>query len=267
MEKDKATVVNLIEDVQNETDARNLPINQVGIKSFRYPVQFVDADKDLQHTVASFTMTVHLPAQVKGTHMSRFIALLHEYNRPLSVNGMHTLLNQMLDKLTAKQGLLTMSFPFFAKKTAPVTQVESVLDYNVTLAAEKKDGDTTVRLCVEVPITSLCPCSKKISEYGAHNQRSHVTVTLLFKPIQIVSITEVIDWIEKQASCQLYSILKRADEKYVTEQAYENPKFVEDLVRDIALILQKDSRFIAYQIESENFESIHNHSAYAKIES
>lgn len=254
--------MNAIADVQSTRDLRNLPINQVGIKDLRFPITLRTAEGE-QATVARLTMTVYLPAEQKGTHMSRFVALMEQQTEALSFERLQQLTREMVELLDSHSGKISVSFPFFRKKTAPVSGIQSLLDYDVTLTGEIKNGEYSHTLKVLVPVTSLCPCSKEISQYGAHNQRSHVTVTLSCSAE--VAIEELIDCVEAQASCQLYGLLKRPDEKFVTEQAYENPKFVEDMVRDVATALSADARICGYIVESENFESIHNHSAYAYI--
>ena len=254
--------MNAIADVQSSKDLRNMPINQVGIKDLRFPLQITTAS-GTQSTVARLTMTVRLPAEQKGTHMSRFVALMEDRRRELDYGELKDLTQRMLDLLDSDAGKISIAFPFFRQKTAPVSGIPSPLDYDVTLCGEVAGGGYRHSLKVLVPVTSLCPCSKEISQYGAHNQRSHVTVSLVCR--ENVSVEEVIDIVENQASCQLYGLLKRPDEKYVTERAYENPKFVEDMVRDVAVALRGDDRIESFTVESENFESIHNHSAYAYI--
>ncbi len=254
--------MNAIADVQSTPDLRNMPINQVGIKDLRFPVRIVTSEGE-QSTVGRLTMTVFLPADQKGTHMSRFVALMERQSEALSFSRLQSLTEEMVQLLDSHSGKISVSFPFFRRKTAPVSGIQSLLDYDVTLCGEVKNGDYQHTLKVLTPVTSLCPCSKEISQYGAHNQRSHVTVMLTSR--EEVGIEEVIDCVEAQASCQLYGLLKRPDEKFVTEQAYENPKFVEDMVRDVAMALRSDRRVESFQVESENFESIHNHSAYAVI--
>jgi GTP cyclohydrolase IB len=253
-----------IEDVQNRADTRQIPINKVGIKDIFHPVRVKDRSGGEQHTVANFNMYVYLPHNFKGTHMSRFVEILHRHEREISVESFGAMLAEMTQHLDSQAGHIEMSFPYFVMKKAPISGVESLLDYRATLVGEHKQGETSMWIKVVVPVTSLCPCSKKISAYGAHNQRSHVTITA--RVAQHVWIEELIDIAEKEASCELYGILKRPDEKYVTERAYDNPKFVEDMVRDVAVRLNDDERILAYVVESENFESIHNHSAYALIE-
>ena len=252
-----------VEDVQARADTRQLPINRVGIKEIRHPVRVKDRSAGEQHTIATFNMYVSLPHNFKGTHMSRFVEILHT-EREISVESFRKMLETMTGRLEADAGHVEMNFPFFVMKQAPVSGVESLMDYHATLIGERKDGHTEMWVRVVVPVTSLCPCSKKISDYGAHNQRSHVTITAKLR--SHMWIEELIEIAESEASCELYGILKRPDEKYVTERAYDNPKFVEDMVRDVATRLNKEDRIGAYVVESENFESIHNHSAYALIE-
>jgi GTP cyclohydrolase I len=258
----RATVTE-VEDVQARADTRQLPINRVGIKDISHPVRVKDRTAGEQHTIATFNMYVGLPHNFKGTHMSRFVEILHA-EREISVESFRAMLTGMTSRLEADTGHIEMSFPFFVMKKAPVSGVESLLDYRATLIGEHHQGQTRMWLRVIVPVTSLCPCSKRISDYGAHNQRSHVTITVQLRTH--MWIEELIEIAESEASCELYGILKRPDEKFVTERAYDNPKFVEDMVRDVATRLNADERVAAYVVESENFESIHNHSAYALIE-
>ncbi len=253
-----------IADVQSSADTRRIAINKVGIKDIRHPVVVKDRSDGEQHTIASFNMYVNLPHNFKGTHMSRFVQILNSHEKEISVESFKDMLAEMATRLEAQAGHIEMRFPYFVNKKAPVSGVKSLLDYDVTLIGEISDGEPTMYIKVVVPVTSLCPCSKEISERGAHNQRSHVTVQV--RTEGFVWIEEIIDLVENQASCELYGLLKRPDEKYVTERAYDNPKFVEDMVRDVAVQCNNDERFSAYVVESENFESIHNHSAYALIE-
>ena len=253
-----------IADVQSSADTRHLAINKVGIKSIRHPVVVRDKSVGVQHTIATFNMYVHLPHNFKGTHMSRFVQILNEHGREISVESFESILREMVEKLEAKSGYIEMAFPYFVNKTAPVSGVQSLLDYDVTFIGEIVDGAYRFAMRVLVPVTSLCPCSKEISDRGAHNQRSHVTITVRTR--RSVWIEEVVRFAEEQASSELYGLLKRPDEKFITERAYDNPKFVEDMVRDVAAVLNADDRIEAYIVESENFESIHNHSAYALIE-
>ena len=252
-----------VEDVQGRPDTRQLPINRVGIKDINHPVRVKDRAAGEQHTIANFNMYVNLPHNFKGTHMSRFIEILHT-EREISVESFRAMLEKMTARLEAQVGHIEMSFPFFVMKKAPVSGVESLMDYQASLIGERRGTRTTTWLRVVVPVTSLCPCSKRISAYGAHNQRSHITITAKLK--SHIWLEELIDIAESEASSQLYGILKRPDEKYVTEHAYDHPKFVEDMVRDVAGRLAGDTRIAAYVVEAENFESIHNHSAYARIE-
>jgi GTP cyclohydrolase I len=209
-------------------------------------------------------MYVNLPHNFKGTHMSRFVEILNRHEREISVKTFKEMLKEMVQILEAEAGHIEMSFPYFVNKAAPVSGVQSLMDYEVTFVGEISNGEPVLTLKVIVPVTSLCPCSKKISERGAHNQRSHVTVAARLRGF--MWIEDIIDLVEKQASCELFGLLKRPDEKFVTERAYDNPKFVEDMVRDVAVQLNREERIEAYVVESENFESIHNHSAYALIE-
>jgi len=254
----------VMSDVQNSKDTRHIPINKVGIKDIRHPIKVRDRSEGEQNTIANFNMYVNLPHDFKGTHMSRFVHILNNHEREISVKSFKDMLIEMAELLEAKSGHIEMSFPYFVNKTAPASGVQSLLDYDVTFIGEVHEGETSLQVRVVVPVTSLCPCSKKISDYGAHNQRSHVTVTATIK--EFIWVEELIDLVEKQASCELYGLLKRPDEKIVTERAYDNPKFVEDMVRDVAAQLNKEDRISSYVVESENFESIHNHSAYALIE-
>jgi GTP cyclohydrolase I len=252
-----------IADVQSSPDTRRIAIDKVGIKDIRHPVVVSDRSGGIQHTIASFNMYVNLPHSFKGTHMSRFVDILNRHEREVTVRSFKEMLAEMVETLDAEAGHIEMSFPYFVNKAAPITGVQSLMDYDVSFIGELKDGKGEIWVKVVVPVTSLCPCSKEISRYGAHNQRSHVTVAV--KTSGFVWLEEVIDLVESEASCELYGLLKRPDEKHVTERAYENPKFVEDMVRDVAARLNADERVRAYSVESENFESIHNHSAYALI--
>jgi GTP cyclohydrolase I len=260
----KAKDLQNIPDVQSAPDSRKLAIDQVGIKAIRHPIRIMERGGGVQHTVATFNMTVSLPHHFKGTHMSRFVEILSAQERELTVDSFKGMLREMVERLEAAAGKIEMSFPYFIEKAAPVSGVRSLMDYEITFISEIREGRQCFAMKVLVPVTSLCPCSKKISERGAHNQRSHVTVTA--HTSDFVWIEEIVDLVEKQASSELYGLLKRPDEKYVTERAYDNPKFVEDMVRDVAAILNLDERVTRFVVESENFESIHNHSAYALIE-
>ena len=258
-------IVKPIEDVQNSVDSRNIAIDKVGIKNIRHPVRVRDRSEGEQHTIACFNMYVNLPHHFKGTHMSRFVEILNRHEREISVRSFEQMLPEMTARLEADSGHIEMQFPYFVNKKAPVTGVASLLDYDVALIGEIHNGQASLTIRVTVPVTSLCPCSKQISDYGAHNQRSHVTVTAGIGGF--LWIEDLIDIVESEASCELYGLLKRPDEKYVTEQAYDNPKFVEDMVRDVAARLREETRIRSFSVESENFESIHNHSAYALVTS
>lgn len=262
-EQNKPIAAAEIEDVQNTKDKRHIAIDKVGIKDIRHPVVVGDRTTGEQHTIANFNMYVNLPHQFKGTHMSRFVEILNQHEREITVKSFHTMLGEMTDRLDAESGYIEMGFPYFVNKEAPISKVRSLMDYQVSFIGEINKGKTCITVKVIVPVTSLCPCSKNISDYGAHNQRSHVTLTV--KTDSFIWIEDLIDLVEDEASCQIYGLLKRPDEKYVTEHAYDNPKFVEDMVRDVAARLNSDKRIKAYTVESENFESIHNHSAYALI--
>ena len=253
-----------IADVQNSADTRRLAIDQVGIKSIRHPVKVSERSGGVQHTIANFNMYVRLPHHFKGTHMSRFVEILNGYEREISVESFEQMLRQMVQRLEAESGHVEMSFPYFINKKAPVSGVESLMDYEVTFIGEVRKDQYVQIMRIVIPVTSLCPCSKKIADYGAHNQRSHVTVTV--RTGAFIWIEDLVRIVEDQASSELFGLLKRPDEKYVTEHAYDNPKFVEDMVRDVAAALNRDSRIESYVVEAENFESIHNHSAYALIE-
>ncbi len=253
-----------IADVQSSHDTRRIPIDKVGIKEIRHPVRVRDRSGGEQHTVATFNMYVNLPHDFKGTHMSRFVEILNNHEYEITVDSFKQMLHEMTQRLEAGSGHIEMAFPYFITKHAPVSGVRSLIDYHVTFVGEVHDGKAVMFIKVVVPVTSLCPCSKEISDYGAHNQRSHVTVNVRARGF--IWIEDLIDIVESEASCELYGLLKRPDEKYVTEKAYDNPKFVEDMVRDVAARLNADERVAAYVVESENFESIHNHSAYALVE-
>lgn len=257
----------MLPDIQSAEDRRNIAIQRVGVKSVVLPIMIAGGSvlgQPAQPSVAQIDMYVGLPSDVKGTHMSRFLEVLHEYKHPVSFSAMKDMMTTMLERLEADSGYIEMRMPYFILKTAPVSGVTSLMDYQVTLKAEQKNGTLKSVWQVMVPVTSLCPCSKQISRYGAHNQRSHITIAAEISGE--ITIEALVAIAESAASCELYGLLKRPDEKYVTERAYDNPKFVEDLVRDIAIALNAHDQVLAYSVASENFESIHNHSAYALIE-
>lgn len=253
-----------IEDVQGREDTRRIAINKVGIKDIKHPVRVRGRDGRDQHTVANFNMYVDLPHHFKGTHMSRFVAILEGHDREITVESFHDMLEEMTDRLEARSGHIEMTFPYFINKQAPVTGVESLMDYEVSFIGERHGNVSETAIRVGVPVTSLCPCSREISDRGAHNQRSLVIVTA--RLCEFMWLEELIETVEQEGSCELFGLLKRPDEKVVTERAYDNPKFVEDIVRDVAARLNADSRVVQYSVSSENYESIHNHSAYALIE-
>jgi len=259
------TTKDILPDTQNKKDNRKIPINKVGVRNLKYPIMLKDREADIQHTIATISMTVDLPKHFKGTHMSRFIEIIESKGKEIHVNSLYVILEEMQKKLDANAAHIEMEFPYFKTKTAPVTKKKSLLDYTVkfhgVIYSDKKDFIMTVK----VPVTTLCPCSKSISNYGAHNQRGEVTVSVRFK--DMVWIEDIISIVEESASSELYALLKREDEKFVTEKAYENPVFVEDLVRNVVVKLRKNNAITWYTVEAENFESIHNHNAYAVIES
>lgn len=256
--------IHLMKDTQNERDHRRIAIDRVGVKNLRYPMQIRDKAHSMQSTIANVTLTVDLPHHYKGTHMSRFIEVLNEHGPILHVDNIKTILNRLLEKLHSQQAHVEFEFPFFLEKKAPVTGAVGLMDYTIRFnATMQKDEFDFVLTCI-VPVTTLCPCSKAISDHGAHNQRGQVTFSVRFvKPIWI---EDLILLVESCASSELFSLLKRPDEKAVTERAYENPVFVEDLVRNIALRSNQEANITWYRVEAENFESIHNHNAYALIE-
>lgn len=257
-------VSNAMDDVQGSLDTREIPINRVGIKDISHPITVQNRDGSTSSSIATFSMSVSLPHDQKGTHMSRFIEMLNDSETIISAKNFHKMLNQMVQKLEADNGYIEMQFPYFIEKTAPVSGVKSLMDYQVNLIGQIENGHLDSTLEVTVPVKSLCPCSKQISEYGAHNQRSHLTVGINCS--SRMWLNELIQIVEAQASAELFAILKRPDEKYITERAYNNPKFVEDVVRDVANEFDNNDKISRYYVHAENFESIHNHSAFAVIE-
>lgn len=251
-------------DKQNEPDVRGLRIDKVGVRGLRIPLQVRDKSHDLQNTVAKVGMFVDLPKEFKGTHMSRFVEVLNSHGSVVHVENIPDMLRAMQAKLHAQSAHLEMEFPFFLVKKAPVSGKEGVLDYNVRFDAAMHGRDLDFLLTVRATVTTLCPCSKAISKYGAHNQRGEVTVQI--RSEKVVWIEDVIALVEASGSSEMYSLLKREDEKAVTERAYENPVFVEDLVRNVAMRLNAHPDVAWYRVEAENYESIHNHNAYACIE-
>ena len=261
-----ATIVKgTLPDTQNQIDKREINIDRVGVKNMRYPIAVKDRENYIQHTIATIEMTVDLPKEFKGTHMSRFVEILQCKDREIHIDSVDSILTEMQEKLNANNSHIILEFPYFRNKKAPVSHKESLIDYNVKFHALRNSDKKDFILTVKVPVTTLCPCSKNIAKYGAHNQRGEVTVSVRFR--NTIWIEDIIDIVEQCASCDLYSLLKREDEKYVTEKAYENPVFVEDLVRNVVIKLKQNDEVVWYQVEAENFESIHNHNAYAMIES
>src|SRR5688572_7858704 len=253
-----------LHDKQSERDHRELRIDKVGVRGLRFPIQIRNKAHSLQNTVATIDMFVDLPKEFKGTHMSRFIEVLNAHGNVVHVENITDILYAMQRKLNAATSHLEMEFPFFLEKKAPVSGMTSLMDYTARFDATACGKEIDFVLTVKAKVTTLCPCSKAISSYGAHNQRGEVTVQLRFK--KSIWIEDVIEMIEGSASAELYSLLKREGEKAVTERAYDNPVFVEDLVRNIAARSNKEPNILWYRVEAENFESIHNHNAYALIE-
>jgi len=254
-----------LKDTQNERDDRRLPIDRVGVRSLRFPLSIRDRAAAVQHTVATVSLAVDLPHHFKGTHMSRFVEVLHSHGKELTVSNIVAMPHELMKKLHADKAHVEIRFPYFRAKKAPVSGAEGLLDYGVVFEVNADLGKTDFVLTVEVPVTTLCPCSKAISARGAHNQRGVVTLSVRFS--EPVWIEDLIDLVESSASSELYSILKRPDEKHVTEAAYDNPVFVEDLVRNVALKTKAHQKITWFRVEAENFESIHNHNAWAVIES
>jgi GTP cyclohydrolase I len=252
-----------MKDIQNHKDNRNIDIDQVGVKGIRYPITVLDKNMGEQQTVARINMYVDLPRHYKGTHMSRFVEILNEHSRRISLQNFTEILEEMKDKLNARSAHMEITFPYFINKAAPVTKSEGLMEYQCTFKGSLSHKSDLVTV-IHVPISTLCPCSKEISAFGAHNQRGEVTLQVRFK--KFIWIEDLIRLVEETASSDVYSVLKREDEKYVTEWAYEHPMFVEDIVREIALKLNNDQNITWFAVESENFESIHNHNAYAYIE-
>ena len=253
-----------LQDTQNEKDRRGIAIDRVGIRALRYPMQVRDKAKRLQHTIATTTLTVDLPSRFKGTHMSRFVEVLSEFGPELHVDSVPKILAALTKRLDSKSAHVTFEFPYFIEKKAPVSGALGMMDYTVRFDAEIRGKRLDFIATVIVPVATLCPCSKAISARGAHNQRGSVTYSVRFK--KPVWVEELIALVERSASCELYSLLKRPDEKVVTERAYDNPVFVEDLVRNIAAATNVEPNITWYRVEAENYESIHNHNAYAVIE-
>lgn len=249
-------------DIQSSKDDRNIPIDRVGVRNVKYPIWVRERDNGLQQTVGTITLTVDLPKQFKGTHMSRFIEVLAEHNRDLSVETIPVILQRVRERLHAETASIELRFVLFREKAAPVTGKTGMMGYACGFDATEGGTHDFVHI-LEVPVTTLCPCSKEISDRGAHNQRGIVKVRI--RSTGLLWLEDVVDMIEACGSAPLYPVLKRPDEKFVTEQAYDNPRFVEDMVREVALAFDADSRIVSYDIEVENYESIHDHNAYAAV--
>lgn len=254
--------MNKMKDIQNSFDNRNVSIDKVGVKNVRYPIVVDDRTNISQNTIAELDIYVDLPHNHRGTHMSRFLEVLNEFHLNHFISNLSEFLLRIKEKLESETAYVNIRFPYYIKKQAPVSKKESLLFYDCIFEASYKEKYELI-IGVEVPITTLCPCSKEISKYGAHNQRSVVRIEVKYD--EFVWLEELIDLVESAASCQIYPLLKRPDEKYVTEKAYENPMFVEDMVREITTKISKDKRITAFKIESENFESIHSHNAFACV--
>jgi GTP cyclohydrolase I len=252
-----------LRDVQRLRDTRRIPIDKVGVKDISYPIVVMDKNRSVQHTVARVNMYVDLPHHFKGTHMSRFIEILNSYREKIALDKMETILEKMKEKLGASSAHLEIEFPYFIEKKAPVSGAKSLMEYTCEFKASLADTFDFV-LGVKVPVTSLCPCSKELSSYGAHNQRSIMTVQVRYR--EFLWIEDLIEVIESCGSSPVYSLLKREDEKFVTETAYENPRFVEDMVREATTRLDSMDTITWFSVEAENYESIHKHSAYAAVE-
>lgn len=250
-------------DMQTSRDTRNIPIDKVGVKDITYPIVVMDKQKKFQHTVARINMYVDLPHHFKGTHMSRFVEILNTYREEIALDKLETILAEMKKKLGATTAHLEMEFPYFIEKRAPVSKARGLMEYTCSFTASLADSFDFV-LGIRIPVTSLCPCSKELSAYGAHNQRSLITIRVRYH--EFVWIEDLVEAVEECGSSPVYSLLKRVDEKYVTEKAYENPKFVEDIVREVTERFLAMANISWFSVEAENFESIHKHSAYASIE-
>jgi GTP cyclohydrolase I len=255
-----------MKDVQSQPDFRNIPIDKVGIKNLRYPITVRDRRDGFQHTIAAINMFVDLPHDNKGTHMSRFVELLHLLRPEVSLKKFAVILENMKQHLNAASAHLEMTFPYFIEKKAPGSTSPGLMDYTCSITGTSDpSGKIDLGSEVVVPISSVCPCSMEISEIGAHNQRGEVRLSTRFN--KFIWMEDMIELVETSASCDVFSVLKRVDEKRVTEKAFGNPKFVEDIVRDVAKKLNEDDNITWFSVSAENFESIHNHSAYASITS
>jgi len=253
-----------LKDIQSQTDKRNIPINKVGVRDIEYPIILDDPEQGKQNSIAKVDMCVDLPHHYRGTHMSRFVEILHHYHKESIVDNLEDLLKEMKEKLEAEKAYIQLDFPYFMQKSAPKTKYKSMLSYQCKFNA-MLDDDFNLILSVKVPVVLLCPCSKEISKKNAHNQRAYVEVEVRYK--ELVWIEEIVEIVEKSASQEIYTLLKRPDEKFITESSYENPKFVEDVVREVAQKLKKHENIVDYRIQANSNESIHNHIAYAMVRS
>ncbi len=259
-----------IVDVQNRRDNRGIPINKVGVSNLQYPIVVLDRAKEKQSTVARVSMSVNLPHHFKGTHMSRFVEILNEHHGDMTMWTIPTIVHKLKERLDAESAHIEMTFPYFIERSAPVTGATALIDYESTFIGETRNGKDEFILKVKIPVTSLCPCSKEISDYGAHNQRGEITIavkceTEIGEP-DMIWIEEVVEIAEKSASAPVYALLKRPDERFVTMQAFDNPAFVEDIVRNVALRLMDIKKVVWFNVNVENYESIHNHNAFACVE-
>jgi GTP cyclohydrolase I len=259
-----------MDDVQNHIDERGIPLDQVGVTDLRYPIVVLDREHEKQHTTALLTMAVNLPHQFKGTHMSRFVEVLNEHRGEITMHTLPGMLHELKRRLDAESARVEVRFPYFLEKVAPKSGAKALMDYDCSFVGEVNGGEESFTLGVQVPVTSLCPCSKTISDYGAHNQRGIITVETRSGRADdgspaLIWIEEIIQTAEQCASAPVYPLLKRADERHVTMQAYDNPVFVEDMVRGVAQRLQSDRRVAWFCVRALNHESIHNHSAFASL--
>lgn len=259
-----------MDDVQNHTDDRGIPLDQVGVTDLRYPIVVLDRKHEKQHTIAQFTMSVNLPHHFKGTHMSRFIEVLNQHHGEFTMRTLPAMLCELKHRLAAEAARIEVRFPYFVEKAAPKSGAKALMDYHCSFVGELNGGSDDFIVAVDVPVTSLCPCSKSISDYGAHNQRGVISIAVRGERgadgvAQLIWIEELIDIAERSASAPVYPLLKRPDERHVTMQAYDNPVFVEDMVRNLAIHLQADPRVSWFRVNAVNHESIHNHSAFASF--
>ena len=260
-----------MEDVQSRLDGRGVALDEVGVTGLRYPIVVLDRARGQQHTVAQIAMSVNLPHQFKGTHMSRFLEVLNEHRGEVTMNTLPAILQSVQDRLQAESARIEVAFPYFLEREPPVTAARALMDYSCAFVGRRYGGRNDFMLRVETPITTLCPCSKAISDYGAHNQRGYVTIDIKGQTDEkgehrLIWIEELIEIAERSASAPVYPLLKRPDERHVTMQAFDNPVFVEDVVRNVAIELQAETRISWFRIHARNDESIHNHSVFAQLE-